>query len=59
MVGDLEPTYEALELPADAGLTIITYTAEPGSAAQDALSFLASWTAEGHQPAATDADHDA
>jgi hypothetical protein len=58
VVGDLELTYAALELPADAGLTIITHTAEPGSA-QDALGFLASCTAEGHQPAATDADHDA
>ncbi|WP_460579595.1 MmyB family transcriptional regulator [Humibacter ginsengisoli] len=30
IVGDLELTYEALELPADAGLTMSTYTAEPG-----------------------------
>ncbi len=50
VAGDLELTYEALELPADTGLTIITYTAEPGSAAHDALSFLASWTTEHHQP---------
>jgi hypothetical protein len=34
-----------LELPADAGLTVITYTAEPGSASQQALDFLASWAA--------------
>ena len=34
VVGDLELTYEALELPADPGLTMITYTAEPGSASQ-------------------------
>src|SRR4029453_10772977 len=31
VAGDLELTYEALELPADPGLTIITYTAEPGT----------------------------
>ena len=43
--GDLGLTYEALELPADPGLTIITYTAEPASASQDALDFLASWAA--------------
>ncbi|MFL5880976.1 MAG: helix-turn-helix domain-containing protein [Actinomycetota bacterium] len=45
VAGDLELTYEALELPADPGLTMITYTAEPGSASQDALDFLASWAA--------------
>jgi hypothetical protein len=41
----LELTYEALELPADPGLTMVTYTAEPGSASQEALDFLASWAA--------------
>jgi transcriptional regulator with XRE-family HTH domain len=45
VAGDLELTYEALELPADPGLTMITYTAEPGSASHDALDFLASWAA--------------
>jgi hypothetical protein len=45
VAGDLELTYEALELPADPGLTIITYTAEPGSASREALDFLASWAA--------------
>jgi transcriptional regulator with XRE-family HTH domain len=57
VVGEFELTYEALELPADTGLTIIAYTAEPGSAAQDALSFLASWTMERHQPSAAEAEH--
>jgi transcriptional regulator with XRE-family HTH domain len=51
VAGDLELTYEALELPADAGLTMITYTAEPASASQDALDFLASWAATLDQPA--------
>jgi transcriptional regulator with XRE-family HTH domain len=45
VAGDLELTYEALELPADPGLTIITYTAEPGTASQAGLDFLASWAA--------------
>jgi transcription regulator MmyB-like protein len=45
VAADLELTYEALELPGDPGLTIITYTAEPDSASQDALAFLASWAA--------------
>ena len=34
-----------MELSADAGLTMSVYTAEPGSAAQQALDLLASWTA--------------
>jgi hypothetical protein len=45
VVGDLTLTYEALELPADAGLTISTYSAEPGSPSLDALNLLASWAA--------------
>jgi hypothetical protein len=45
VVGDLELTYEAMELPADAGLRIVTYTAEAGSESQDRLNFLASWSA--------------
>jgi transcriptional regulator with XRE-family HTH domain len=44
-VGDLTLTFEAMELTADPGLTLITYTAEPGSASQDALNLLASWSA--------------
>lgn len=40
LVGDLTLNYDALELAADPGLTIIVYTAEAGSAAQDALSRL-------------------
>jgi transcriptional regulator with XRE-family HTH domain len=50
VAGDLELTYEALELPADPGLTMITYTAQPGSASQEALDFLASWAATLDQP---------
>jgi hypothetical protein len=34
-----------LELRADAGLTLLTYTAEPGSKSEEALNLLASWTA--------------
>jgi hypothetical protein len=42
VVGDLELTGDALELPGD-GLTIIAYTAQPGSAAAEKLALLASW----------------
>ena len=48
VVGELELTGEALALPGDNGLTIITYTVEPHSAAEQALSFLASWTSQTH-----------
>jgi transcriptional regulator with XRE-family HTH domain len=49
IVGDLELTGEALELPGDDGLTIITYTVEPGTASAEALQFLISWATS--QPA--------
>jgi hypothetical protein len=45
VVGDLTLDYDALELPADPGLTIVAYTADPGSPARQALDLLASWTA--------------
>jgi transcriptional regulator with XRE-family HTH domain len=44
-VGDLELTYEVLALPADPGLSLVVYGAEPGSASQDGLQLLASWAA--------------
>jgi hypothetical protein len=45
VVGDLRLAYEMLELPADSGLAILTYTAEPGSKSQEALRLLGSWGA--------------
>jgi transcriptional regulator with XRE-family HTH domain len=44
-VGELELSYETLELSADDGLSVAVFTAEPGSASQQALDLLASWTA--------------
>ncbi|ACL40077.1 transcriptional regulator, XRE family [Pseudarthrobacter chlorophenolicus A6] len=44
LVGEIELTGDALELPGE-GLTMIAYSAEPGSHAQDQLNFLASWAA--------------
>ena len=44
LVGELTLDYEALELPGDQGQKLVVYTAEPGSASQDALGLLASWT---------------
>ncbi|GAA1129794.1 MULTISPECIES: helix-turn-helix transcriptional regulator [Microbacterium] len=45
VVGEMELTYEAFELPADPGLQLSAYTAEPGSASAEKLGLLASWTA--------------
>jgi len=45
VVGDLELSYEAMELTSDPGLTFLAYTAEPGSPSADALKVLASWAA--------------
>lgn len=46
LVGDLTLSYEALQLTADVGLTLIVYTAEPDSPSQEALNRLASWSSE-------------
>jgi hypothetical protein len=50
LVGEIELTGDALELPGE-GLTLIAYTAEPGSHAQEQLNFLASWNAGKPLPA--------
>jgi hypothetical protein len=56
VVGDLDLTYEALELAADPELTLLVYTAETGSASADALNLLASWAATLDRAAATHED---
>jgi transcriptional regulator with XRE-family HTH domain len=45
VVGELELSYETMALNADDGLRLVIYTAEPGSASQQALDLLASWAA--------------
>jgi hypothetical protein len=45
IVGELDLTFEAMDLTADAGLTVLTYSAEPGSRSEEGLNLLASWTA--------------
>jgi hypothetical protein len=44
VVGDLDLSFEAMELPGE-DLTVLAYTAEPGSPSQDSLNLLASWAA--------------
>jgi transcriptional regulator with XRE-family HTH domain len=45
IVGELDLSYEVMELSADAGLRLAIFTAEPASRSQDALDLLASWAA--------------
>ncbi len=45
VVGDLDLSYEGLELASDSGLVLFVFTAEPGSRSQQALDLLASWAA--------------
>jgi len=45
IVGDLDLVFEGSELMADPGLSLLLYSAEPGSPTADALRLLASWAA--------------
>jgi transcriptional regulator with XRE-family HTH domain len=45
VVGEIELAYESMELPADPGLSMHVYSAEPASSSADALNLLASWAA--------------
>jgi hypothetical protein len=59
VVGDLQLSYEVMDLSADPGLSLVVYSAEPGSASQDGLRLLASWAATLDQPAAVQAPEEA
>jgi MmyB-like transcription regulator ligand binding domain len=61
VVGELELSYNRLELPGDPGLTIVAYTAEPGSRSHEAWNLLASWAAteEAQQTVSSDSSADA
>ena len=43
IIGEITLSYERMELSADSGLAIMTYTAEPGSESEQALKLLGSW----------------
>ncbi len=53
IVGDLTLNYDALEIPADPGQTIVAYTAQPHSPSQQALNLLANWTSTQDAPKTT------
>ena len=56
VVGSLTVSFDAMELPADPGLTLTVYAAEPGSATQEKLAMLASWAAPQADGASTTHD---
>jgi hypothetical protein len=45
VVGMIEVAYTTMDLPAQPGLVLTFYTAEPSSPSEDALKLLASWAA--------------
>jgi len=55
VIGDLHLTYEVLELATDEGLSLVAYGTEPGTASEDGLRMLASWSATHNQDTSTDA----
>ncbi|NYJ08077.1 helix-turn-helix transcriptional regulator [Petropleomorpha daqingensis] len=54
VVGDLDVAFDAMELPAEPGLTLTAYTADPGTAAEEKFALLASWAATEERAAAVD-----
>ena len=62
VVGDLDLTFEAMDLTSDRGLQLLAFSAAPGSPSHDGLQLLANWAATDHidiarndAPATTDA----
>ena len=45
LVGDLELDQETMSLPDESGLSVVVYSAPSGTAAEDGLKLLASWSA--------------
>lgn len=54
-VGDLDLTFETMDLPADPGQALIVYGAEPASATEASLRLLASWAATAAVESSADA----
>lgn len=45
VVGDLDLTFEAMDLTSEPGLQLLAFTAAPGSTSSDGLQLLATWAA--------------
>jgi transcriptional regulator with XRE-family HTH domain len=52
VVGDLDLTFETMELTSHQGLQLLAFSADPGSPSHDGLRLLASWAATHTPPAA-------
>jgi transcriptional regulator with XRE-family HTH domain len=48
IVGDLDLTYQAMDLSSDRGLQMLVFSAEPGSPSHDGLQLLANWAETQH-----------
>ena len=48
VVGDLDLTFEAMDLTSDRGLQLLAFSAAPGSPSHDGLQLLANWAATNH-----------
>jgi hypothetical protein len=46
LVGDLDLTFETMDIASERGLQMLVFSAEPGSASADRLQMLASWVAQ-------------
>ncbi len=44
LVGDMTLSFDSIPLPADPGLTLVTYSAEPSTPSAAALGELAKWS---------------
>jgi hypothetical protein len=58
VVGDLDLSWEGMDLSADPGLTLHIYSAQPSSPSADALQLLASWVATLYQVQLASPDQD-
>ena len=48
VVGDLDLTFEAMDLTSEPGLQLLAFSAAPGSPSHDGLQLLATWAATAH-----------
>lgn len=53
IVGDLDLTYESMDVLSDRGLQMLVFSAVPGSPSQERLQLLANWAAVGNETART------
>lgn len=55
VVGDLDLTYQSMDLASDRGLLMLVFSAEPGSASHERLQLLSNWASTHPDPASAEA----